>query len=144
MSDYLVNIQTLLESNSWNNLVIFNKTDLLGDIFQLRLLTTGRELITLNEEKNLINKQSIVVANPNFNLFGKNSSNSRKKLSPKNLNEQKRSFDQKNRLWGSLPGTKKEADIISKITNAKLFLEDEASALNIQKTATGPRPSHTH
>jgi len=110
----------------------FNKTDLLGDIFQLRLLTTGRELITLNEEKNLINKQSIVVANPNFNLFGKNSSNSRKKLSPKNFNEQKRSFDQKNRLWGSLPGTKKEAEIISKITNAKLFLEDEASALNIQ------------
>ena len=104
----------------------------MGDIFQLRLLTTGRELITLNKEKNLINKQSIVVANPNFNLFGKNSSNSRKKLSPKNFNEQKRSFDQKNRLWGSLPGTKKEAIIISKITNAKLFLEDEASALNIQ------------
>ena len=110
----------------------FNKIDLLGDIFQLRLLTTGRELITLNEEKNLINKQSIVIANPNFNLFGKNSSNNRKKLSPKNFNEQKRSFDQKNRLWGSLPGTKKEADIISKITNAKLFLEEEASALNIQ------------
>ena len=110
----------------------FNKTDLLGDIFQLRLLTTGRELITLNEEKNLINKQSIVVANPNFNLSGENSSNSIKELTSKNLNEQKRSFDQKNRIWLSLPGTKKEADIISKITNAKLFLENEASALNIQ------------
>ena len=36
----------------------FNKTDLLGDIFKLRLLTTGRELITLNKEKNLSNKKS--------------------------------------------------------------------------------------
>ena len=110
----------------------FNKIDLLGDIFELRLLTTGRELLTLNKEKNLSNKQSIVVANPNFNLSGENSSNSRKELTSKNLNEQKRSFDQKNRIWLSLPGTKKEADIISKITNAKLFLENEASALNIQ------------
>ena len=104
----------------------------MGDIFKLRLLTTGRELITLNKEKNLSNKKSIVVANPNFNLSGENSSNSRKELTSKNLNEQKRSFDQKNRIWLSLPGTKKEADIISKITNAKLFLENEASALNIQ------------
>ena len=66
----------------------FNNTDLLGDIFKLRLLTTGRELITLNKEKNLSNKKSIVVANPNFNLSGENSSNSRKELTSKNLNEQ--------------------------------------------------------
>ena len=49
------------------------------------------------------------------------------------LKGQKRSFDQKKRLWSSLPGTKKEAGYISKIIDAKLFVEEEASALNIQK-----------
>ena len=111
----------------------FDNSELLGDIFKLRLLTTGRELVTLNKEKNLINKKSIVVANPNFNFSGKKLKNTTALMSTKVLKDQKRSFDQGKRIWLSLPGTKKEADVISKITNARLFLEEAASALNIQK-----------
>ena len=111
----------------------FDNSELLGDIFKLRLLTTGRELVTLNKEKNLINKKSIVVANPNFNFSGKKLKNTTALISTKVLKDQKRSFDQGKRIWLSLPGTKKEADVISKITNARLFLEEAASALNIQK-----------
>ena len=111
----------------------FDNSELLGDIFKLRLLTTGRELVTLNKEKNLINKKSIVVANPNFNFSGKKLKNTKALISTKVLKDQKRSFDQGKRIWLSLPGTKKEADVISKITNARLFLEEAASALNIQK-----------
>ena len=84
-------------------------------------------------ENYLINKQSIIVANPNFNFSGEKFKNTTALISTKVLKNQKRSFDQGKRIWLSLPGTKKEADVISKITNAKLFLEEAASALNIQK-----------
>ena len=111
----------------------FKNENLLGDVFKIRLITTGRDLITLNKEKNLTNKQSIVVANPDFNLLEKSVKNSSELISSEILKGQKRSFDQKKRLWSSLPGTKKEAGYISKIIDAKLFVEEEASALNIQK-----------
>ena len=46
------NIQTLLESNSWNNLVIFNKTDL---FFKSNVLNIAKKLdVTENQYTNIL------------------------------------------------------------------------------------------
>ena len=49
-------------------------SNLLGEIVDLRLLTTGRDLLKLANKSNNSNKESLVVANPNFdkriNIWG--------------------------------------------------------------------------
>ena len=119
----------------------FNDSVLLGDIFEIRLITTGRDLINLNNKGPSINKKSLVFANPSFD-FIEDIKNSNEEIKNRSVfKDQKRSFDQERSLWSALPGTKKEAAAIAKITNAKLFLEKEASALNIQN-ATPPQILH--
>ena len=111
-----------------------NQDNLLGDIFKLRLITTGRELIALNKKNTNNTKKGLVVANPSFNLVSKNIQNIKNFIEIKYIEEQKRSLDQEKRLWNSLPGTQKEGEYIAQITNAKLLLGDEASSINIQNT----------
>ena len=112
----------------------FDEDNLLGDIFKLRLITTGRELIALNKKNTNNTKKGLVVANPSFNLVSKNIQNIKNFIEIKYIEEQKRSLDQEKRLWNSLPGTQKEGEYIAQITNAKLLIGDEASSINIQNT----------
>ena len=112
----------------------FDENNLLGDIFNLRLITTGRELVALNKKSINNNQKGLVVANPSFNLISNNIQNVKNFLENKFIEEQKRSLDQEKRLWNSLPGTQKEGEYIAQITDAKLLVGDEASAINIQNT----------
>ena len=113
---------------------IGNKKDrFLGDQFELRLLTTGRDLVILNKENKIIKNKSLVAANPNFDLQTNIVKDKKESNKPKKINYQKRAFDQDSRIWGQLPATKKEGQFIANEINANLLLEDEASVLNIQK-----------
>ncbi len=110
-----------------------NKKDIfLADQFELRLITTGRELVILNKKNKLEKNQSLVAADPNFDL--KTITKDEKEFNkPRKIYNQERSFDQNARIWGQLPATKKEGLFIAKEINANLLLKNEASALNIQK-----------
>ena len=110
-----------------------NKKDIfLADQFELRLITTGRELVILNKKNKLEKNQSLVAADPNFDL--KTNTKDKKEFNkPRKIYNQERSFDQNARIWGQLPATKKEGLFIAKEINANLLLKNEASALNIQK-----------
>ena len=110
-----------------------NKKDIfLADQFELRLITTGRELVILNKKNKLEKNQSLVAADPNFDLKT-NTKDEKEFNKPRKIYNQKRSFDQNARIWGQLPATKKEGLFIAKEINANLLLKNEASALNIQK-----------
>tara|TARA_Y100001970_G_scaffold198669_1_gene241680 strand:- start:5612 stop:8635 length:3024 start_codon:yes stop_codon:yes gene_type:complete len=109
-----------------------NENKLLGEEFLLRLITTGRELVSLNKTNIFNNNKSLVVANPNFNL--KDNSSKKKVIQNEGGFEgQKRSFDQNLKLWISLPGTKKEGSFVANKIDGDLLTEDEASVLNVQE-----------
>ena len=109
-----------------------NENKLLGEEFLLRLITTGRELVSLNKTNIFNNNKSLVVANPNFNLKD-NSSKTKIIKNEKEFEAQTRSFEQSLKIWISLPGTKEEGRFISNKIDGELLIEDEASVLNIQK-----------
>jgi len=116
----------------FNAITSFNNSDGIEKSLNLLLLTTGRDLIELTEKSNQINNKSLIVANPDFNqkeiTYRKDSS-----LSKKNINTQKRSGEFKLLSWNALPGTSKEGQIISKITNGELLEKDKATSLAIQQ-----------
>ena len=109
-----------------------NENKLLGEEFLLRLITTGRELVSLNKTNIFNNNKSLVVASPNFNLKD-NSSKTKIIKNEKEFEAQTRSFEQSLKIWISLPGTKEEGRFISNKIDGELLIEDEASVLNIQK-----------
>ena len=111
-----------------------NKKDIfLADQFELRLITTGRELVILNKKNKLEKNKSLVAADPNFDLKTKNIKYEKDFNKPKRIYNQKRSFDQNSKKWDPLPATKIEGQFVANVINANLLLKNEASTLNIQK-----------
>ena len=92
----------------------------LSDAYDIRLLTTGRELIDLDRENNVINQKSIIIANPSFNLK-KSVSN----LDPNNKKYTDTRFTQFK--WKSLEGTKKEGEAINKLIDSDLYTDINAT-----------------
>ena len=113
--------------------------DLLGEIFDIRILTTGRELINIANDSKGIENNSLIVANPAFNLI----KNNNEKNLDKNIIEpnQKRSIDLKKIKWESLPGTELEGKAITRLIEGKLLTKEKASVLNIQNE---PSPKVLH
>nr|WP_075487639.1 tetratricopeptide repeat protein [Prochlorococcus marinus] len=109
----------------------YKKNMLLGEIVNIRLLTTGRELLRLAKKSKVINKDPLVIANPSFNII----QNFQKKNDKFNSNKiaQKRSGDLLSSNWVLLPGTAKEGKAISEILKSQLLTQNEATALAIQK-----------
>ena len=102
----------------------------LNEVYEIRLVTTGRELIEI-EKTSKKGKKSLVVANPNFD-----STKIIKFKEDSNLIDfnQKRSAEFKFKNWQLLPGTQKEGEFIAQITKGYLSQGDEATSLLIQKT----------
>ena len=100
-----------------------NKKDIfLADQFELRLITTGRELVILNKKNKLEKNQSLVAADPNFDL--KTNTKDKKEFNkPRKIYNQERSLDQNARIWGQLPATKKEGLFIANEINANLLIK---------------------
>ncbi len=91
--------------------------------FNIRLLTSGRDLIDIFQKKESSNNKPIIVGDPDFNISSE----------LKYKNNQKRSFDLKNKIWTELPGTKIESEKIAKLTNGTLLTREDANTLEIQK-----------
>ena len=106
---------------------------LLGEAVQLRLLTTGRELLDLAKRNDRVAQESLVVANPKFD-YGRERLGSTRSLSSANSDSiQQRSGDLKSRYWQELLGTRKEGNAIAKLIDAKLLIEEQATALAVQQ-----------
>jgi len=102
---------------------------LLSEQLQLRLLTTGRELLDLNQKNEDISNVSLVVANPSFNKqIVLDIQQERTFVS---TSAQKRSGDMNSFQWSPLPGTKKEGQIISKAINANLLMQEKATTQEV-------------
>ena len=96
----------------------------------IRLLTSGRDLISLtNSKKNNLNK-SLVVANPSFDLYKVKDEIINKRVFTNNF--QRRSSDFTFEKFKPLPWTDLEGEEISNLISANLIKEDDATSLNIQ------------
>ncbi|MDC2993818.1 CHAT domain-containing protein [bacterium] len=92
----------------------------------LRLITTGRELLAKVNAPPVIKNQSLVVADPSFDF--KVSGNA-DMSDVKTLSSGRRSAELQNTIWSPLPGTAKEGRFISELIDAELLLKGEASSL---------------
>ena len=105
----------------------FDNNQFLAEAIDLRLLTTGRELIDLATQSTTTNQKSLVVANPNFDL------NASSSLEISANASQQRSGDLSSLTWRALPGTEKEGVVISQLIDADLLVEGQATALAVQQ-----------
>ena len=119
---------------------------LLADALQLRLLTTGRELLDLAQPRSQAKSAALVVANPAFDQLASNASVPAVRPAdpvepPFGIGGQQRSADLATLRWAALPGTAKEGQAIAALTGATLLSGSQASATAIEKQAA-PRILH--
>ena len=119
---------------------------LLADALQLRLLTTGRELLDLAQPRSQAKTAALVVANPAFDQLASNTSVPAVRPadpveSPFGTGGQQRSADLATLRWSALPATAKEGEAIAALTGATLLSGSQASATAIEKQAA-PRILH--
>ena len=105
---------------------------LLSDVVDIRLLTTGRELLDLAKESKSTKQKPLVVANPAFNLIKDFPRKQQSELIASNTSQQ-RSRDLRNKSWSPLKGTAKEGKAIAELTNAQLLTKNKATALAVQQ-----------
>ena len=116
----LVPFQALKDANNENYFV---------DQHKVKLITSGRDLLKLKESFSSSNNNSLIIANPKFNL------NQRLSSIPKNKALQPfselRSIDKKKYNFSNLIETQLEGEEISKIIEGKLLVRDKASINNV-------------
>jgi len=107
----------------------------LASVMQLRLLTTGRDLVRF--QKPVPSGSSpVVLANPNFE-----SGRSATASMIASTQSQQRSGDLGQRRWDSLPGTAREGEQIANLLGAKPISGDAATVRVLQRSI-GPRILH--
>ncbi len=126
---WFISLDGELNSLPFNVLSLPSSKKLLVEEIKIRNLTTGRDLIKLSETSENSLNSSIVIANPDFD----NKNNELISDFITHPIEQKISVNLKDKLWKSLPGSQAEGEIISQITNAKLFTLSEATTTKLQK-----------
>ena len=119
---------------------------LLADALQLRLLTTGRELLDLAQPRSQAKSAALVVANPAFDQLASNASVPAVRPAdpvelPFGTGGQQRSADLATLRWAALPATAKEGQAIAALTGATLLSGSQATASAIEKQAA-PRILH--
>ena len=102
-----------------------------SDLFNLRLLTTGRELISLSKKSDTSNRDSVVFANPNFNKFNNIGHSNIGEKNPLSIS-QRRSKDLNSAKWNQLPGTSIEGRAVAKLLDAELFEKDNATVIALE------------
>ena len=110
---------------------------LLADVMKFRLLTTGRELLDLQNTSKIKSAQALILANP---AFHRSSVPVRTHLSI--LSTQQRSADLGSQQWNQLPGTAKEGAAIALLTGGRLLTEDQARVTAIQQQKEAPWVLH--
>ena len=107
----------------------FENKIFINEKYNIRLLTTGRELIDLKKDYKISKTKPLIVANPKFDLEDKENFNNKTFIK---INDQLRSKLLNNQIWESLPGTELEGKEINKLTRGELLIGDKATAYNIQ------------
>ncbi len=100
---------------------------LLGEQIQLRLLTTGRELVSLAKSSKQSDGQIMIVANPNFDK-----SQTQSNLETPFARKQKNPVDVDVKKWAPLPKTAIEGEELAKLTGGQLLVGEKATTLAIQ------------
>ena len=117
-------------------------SNFISDTFQLRIVTTGRELIDLEKANNRKTLRPLIVANPDFNAELHNAEEYARKYNntknvPVNITVKShlRSRENYRLTWEELPGTAKEGKAVSSLINGQLLTRQGATASEIQNTA---------
>ena len=116
---------------------------LLGETIKLRLLTTGRELLDLEQPPPPAQSSPLVVADPDFDqpVSSTAVATATAMSSVEPSSHQHRSADLGTPHWASLPATAKEGQVVSSLTNARLLTKQQATATSVQQQR-GPRILH--
>ena len=109
---------------------------LLSEELQLRLLTTGRELLDLQNTSLIKTSQVLVVANPAFDRTPVSVQSP-----PLSISSQQRSGDHGSQRWAPLPGTATEGAAIAQLTGGRLLAGEQARAATIRQQQA-PRLLH--
>ena len=109
---------------------------LLSEALQIRLLTTGRELLDLQNTSDVKTTQALVVANPAFDRTPVSIQSP-----PLSISSQQRSGDLASQRWAPLPGTATEGAAIAQLTSGRLLAGEQARATAIQQQQS-PRLLH--
>ena len=124
------------------------RTSLLTETLQLRLLTTGRELLDLAKPSSKGKSGALVVANPAYDKFARGGNNRKSTATTASASDsafaetsQQRSTDLQSLRWAPLPGTAKEGQSIATLTKARLLSGEQATAAAVQGTPA-PRVLH--
>ena len=107
---------------------------LLSDSLNLRLLTTGRELLDLAAPSRTSSNKPLVVVNPSFDL----SQTAAAPSSNSSPSPQLRTADLDQLHWVPLPGTQTEGEAIAQLTDAVLLSQQQASAAAVQQSPAAP------
>jgi CHAT domain-containing protein len=112
-------------------------SQVLAETVQLRLLTTGRDLLDLQQPSATSKAAPLVVAHPRFDAPGRPAGG------PIRGDEtgQQRSADLKNPSWSPLPATAREGQAIASLTKGRLLLQEQATAAAVQQQP-GPKILH--
>jgi CHAT domain-containing protein len=110
---------------------------LLADVMKFRLLTTGRELLDLQNTSKVKPTHTLIVANP---AFDRSVVPVRTDISI--VASQQRSADLGSQQWNLLPGTAREGAAIAQLLGGSLLTGDKASVTAIQKKKEVPRVIH--
>ena len=110
----------------------FEENMLLGEAVNIRLLTTGRELIKLSKKSKNVNQFALVIADPSFNIIENIAYKNNDKFQPIKISQQ-RSGDLLSLRWPLLPGTAIEGKTISEILDSQLLTKNKATVSAIQK-----------
>lgn len=113
---------------------------LLAEAVQLRLLTTGRDLLDLQQPAPAPRGAALVVANPSFDRLDRDMSVAKATRNGA-LSSQQRSADLANHRWKPLPATAAEGQAIASLTKGRLLMQEQASAAAVQQPS-GPRVLH--
>ncbi|QNI71996.1 tetratricopeptide repeat family protein [Cyanobium sp. NS01] len=112
-----------------------NDGQALGSSVQLRLITTGRDLVRF-QQPGPAGKQSLVIANPNYSRGSRAEAPVLASAQP-----QQRSGDLASKTWASLPATATEGDQIASLLGTRA-VTDDAATVSVLERSIGPRVLH--
>jgi CHAT domain-containing protein/tetratricopeptide (TPR) repeat protein len=104
-------------------------SQVLSETVQLRLITTGRDLLNLQQPSGAPKGVPLVVAHPRFDAPGQPSGVPLRG----EVAIQQRSADLNNPVWSPLPATAREGQAIASLTNARLLVQEQATAAAVQQ-----------
>ncbi|MFI0404150.1 MAG: CHAT domain-containing protein, partial [Cyanobium sp.] len=111
----------------------------LAQVVQLRLLTTGRELVRLQQPPPAGNA-ALVMANPNYNRPGSKPTPTARSVSVA-TGPQRRSAELGSSQWAPLPASEREGQQVASLLGTRL-LSDAAATTTALQRQPGPRVLH--